>query len=315
MLAARYHSFGEPLELKLEEVQIPVPARGEVLVRVRAVSVNPVDWKIATGSFRPLVRGGLPRTMGSDFAGEVAGLGDGASGFAIGQRVFGFLDPFRRTAGTYAEYCPVPAAYVHPLPDSLAFADAAAIACAGATAVTLCTLGRVAAGSRVLVNGAAGGVGHATVQVAVARGAEVTAVASAARHEFVRSLGASACIDYRAEPMSSWPGGYDAVLDCVPNIPRQVQRRLLRADGTYVTTVPGGMTLLLDPLLNRLGGMQRHGVMLQPQAAIMRELVDHIVQRRLRCEIEREFDLAAAAQAVERSRTGQVQGKLVLRLP
>jgi len=315
MLAARYHSFGEPLTLKLEEVQIPVPARGEVLVRVRAASVNPVDWKIATGSFRPLVRGGLPRTMGSDFAGEVAGLGDGVSGFAIGQRVFGVLDPFRRTAGTFAEYCPVPAGYVFPLPDSLALTDAAALACAGATAVTLCTLGHVAAGSRVLVNGAAGGVGHATVQVAVARGAVVTAVASAARHEFVRSLGASSCIDYRVEPMSSWPGGYDAVLDCVPNIPRQAQRQLLRDDGAYVTTVPGGMTLLLDPLLNRLGGMQRHGVMLQPQAAIMRELVDHIVQGRLRCEIEREFDLAAAAQAVERSRTGQVRGKLVLRLP
>jgi NADPH:quinone reductase-like Zn-dependent oxidoreductase len=315
MLAACYHSFGEPLDLRLEEVRIAVPARGEVLVRVRAASINPVDWKVATGSFRPLVRGGVPRTMGSDFAGEVAGLGDGVSGYAIGERVFGFVDPFRRTQGTFAEYCPVPAGYVHRLPDSLTFVDAAALACAGATAVTLCTLGRVAAGSRVLVNGAAGGVGHATVQVAAARGAEVTAVASAARHEFVRSLGASACIDYRLQPVASWPGGYDAVLDCVPNIPRQEQRRLLRGNGSYVTTVPGGMTLLLDPLLNRLGGIQRHGVMLQPQAAIMRELIDHVAQARLRGEIEREFDLAGAAQAVERSRTGQVRGKLVLRLP
>ena len=315
MLAARYHSFREPLALRLEEVQIPVPARGEVLVRVRAASVNPVDWKVATGSFRPLVRGGLPRTMGSDFAGEVAALGDGAGGFAIGERVFGFVDPFRRTDGTFAEYCPVPASYVHRLPDSLTFVDAAALACAGATAVTLCTLGRVAVGSRVLVNGAAGGVGHATVQVAVARGAEVTAVASAARHDFVRALGASTCIDYRLQPVGSWPGGYDAVLDCVPNIPRQEQRRLLEGKGSYVTTVPGGMTLLLDPLLNRLGGIQRHGVMLQPQAAVMRELVDHIAQGRLRGEIEHEFDLAGAAQAVERSRTGQVRGKLVLRLP
>jgi NADPH:quinone reductase-like Zn-dependent oxidoreductase len=315
MLAARYHSFGEPLDLRLEEVQIPVPARGEVLVRVRAASVNPVDWKVATGSFRPLVRGGVPRTMGSDFAGEVAGVGDGVRDFTIGERVFGFVDPFRRTQGTFAEYCPVPAGYVHRLPGSLAFADAAALACAGATAITLCSLGRVAAGSRVLINGAAGGVGHATVQVAVARGANVTAVASAPRHDFVRALGASACIDYRHEPMSCWPGGYDAVLDCVPNIGRQAQRQLLRDDGTYVTTVPGGMTLLLDPLLNRLGGIQRRGVMLQPQAAIMRELIEYILQGRLHSEIEREFDLASAAQAVERSRTGRVRGKLVLRLP
>jgi NADPH:quinone reductase-like Zn-dependent oxidoreductase len=315
MLAVRYDSIGEPLALKLEEVQVPVPARGEVLVRIHAASVNPVDWKIATGSFRPLVRGGVPRTMGSDFAGEVAGLGAGVSGYAIGERVFGFVDPFKRREGTYAQFCAVPATHVCAVPDSLTLIDAAALACAGATAVTLCTLGRVADGSRVLVNGAAGGVGHATVQVAVARGAVVTAVASAARHEFVRSLGAAHCIDYRAQPMSDWPDGYDAVLDCVPNIARQTQRRLLRSNGVYVTTVPGAPTLLLDPLLNRLGGIQRHGVMLQPQETIMRELIEHIEQRKLRAEIEREYSLAEAPQAIEHSRSGQVRGKVVLRVP
>jgi NADPH:quinone reductase-like Zn-dependent oxidoreductase len=315
MLAVRYHAFGDPPALKLEEVQTPVPRRGEVLVRVRAASVNPVDWKIAAGGFRPLVRGGVPRTMGSDFAGEVAGLGAGVGGYTIGERVFGFVDPFKRKGGTFAEFCAVPVTHVCARPESLTFIDAAALACAGATAVTLCTLGRVAAGSRVLVNGAAGGVGHATVQVAVARGAVVTAVASAARHEFVRTLGAAACIDYRAQPVSSWPGGFDAVLDCVPNIGRSEQARLLQRHGAYVTTVPGAVILLLDPLLNRLGGIQRRGVMLQPQPAIMRELIDHIVQGRLRVEIEREYSLAEAPQAVERSRSGQVRGKLVLRLP
>jgi NADPH:quinone reductase-like Zn-dependent oxidoreductase len=315
MLAVRYHTFGDPPGLRLEEVQVPVPASGEVLVRVRAASVNPVDWKIATGSFRVLVRGGLPRVMGSDFAGEVCGLGDGVSGYASGQRVFGFIDPFRRASGTFAEFCPVPVEYVHPIPDSLTDAEATALACTGATAVTLCTLGRVAAGHRVLVNGAAGGVGHATVQVAAARGAQVTAVASAARHDFVRGLGATACIDYRTEPMTAWPGNFDAVLDCVPNVARRMQSRLLRDHGNYVTTVPGGVTLLLDPLLNRLGGIRRHGVMLQPQPAIMRELLDLIVQRRLRAEIEQEYPLAEAPQAVERSRSGQVRGKLVLRVP
>lgn len=315
MLAARYHSVAEPLELQLEDVPVPVPASGEVLVRVRAASVNPVDWKIATGSFRVLVRGGLPRIMGSDFAGEVCGLGGGVSGYASGQRVFGFIDPFRRTSGTFAEFCPVPVDYVHPIPDSLSDAEAAALACAGATAVTLCTLGRVEAGDRVLVNGAAGGVGHAAVQVAAACGARVTAVASAARHDFVRALGATACIDYRTEPMTAWPGSFDAVFDCVPNIARSEQRRLLRGNGRYVTTVPGGRTLLLDPLWNRLGGIRRHGVMLQPRAAIMRELIDLIAQRRLRAEIEREYPLAGVAQAIERSRSGQVRGKLVLRLP
>ena len=293
---------------------MPVPAAGEVLVRVRAASVNPVDWKIATGSFRLLVRGGLPRTMGSDFAGEVAEVGPGVTKISRGDRVFGFVDPFTQAGGTFAEFVSVPAESVYRMPGTLTFQDAAALACVGATAVTVCNLGRVAKGSKVLVNGASGGVGHVTVQVARARGAVVTATASAERHDFVRQLGASACIDYRHEPVMQWPGGFDAVLDCVPSIPRSAQRKLLARTGHYVTTVPGPATFLLDPITNRLGGVQRHGVMLKPDAGVVDEYLGYVAQGRLRCSIEQEFPLRAGRSAIERSRSGHVQGKLVLRV-
>lgn len=312
MLALRYHSIGDLAGLGLEDVPVPVPAAGEVLVRIRAASLNPVDWKIATGSFRLLVRGGVPRTMGSDFAGEVTAIGSGVTTVAPGDRVFGFIDPFRRTGGTFAEFAAVPVEYAHHLPDELGYGDAAALACVGATAITLCNLGQVGSGSRVLVNGASGGVGHVAVQVAHARGARVTATASAARHEFVRSLGAHSCIDYRAEPMARWPGDFDVVLDCVPNIPRAMQRRLLRRRGHYVTTVPSAATFMLDPLANRCGGVQRHGVMLKPDTHVMNELLGYVAQGRLRCAIEREFPLQLARDAIERSRSGRVQGKIVL---
>ena len=320
MLALRYHAFGDLAGLGLKDIPVPVPAAGEVLVRVRAASVNPVDWKVATGHFRLLVRGGLPRTMGSDFAGEVAAVGPGVAtpapgrspGLAPGDRVFGFIDPFTRTGGTFAEFAAVPVEFAHRLPDSLKFPDAAAVACVGATAVTLCNLGRVGAGSKVLVNGASGGVGHVTVQVARARGAVVTATASAARHEFVRSLGASSCIDYRSEPMDRWPGNFDAVLDCVPNIPRACQRRLLVRGGHYVTTVPDAGTFLVDPFTNRLGRVHRHGVMLQPDGRVMDEVLGYVAQGRLHCVIEGEFPLQQARAAIDRSRSGRVQGKIVL---
>jgi NADPH:quinone reductase-like Zn-dependent oxidoreductase len=149
MQALRYHTIGDPLDLRLEEIAVPTPAAGEVLVRIHCASVNPVDWKVATGRFRLLVRGGLPRTMGSDFAGVVHAAGGGVTEFAPGDRVFGFIDPFKRTGGTFAEFAVVPATFAHPMPDALAFRDAAALACAGATAVTLCNLARVTAGSRV----------------------------------------------------------------------------------------------------------------------------------------------------------------------
>ncbi len=312
MLALRYRSIGDLAGLGLDDISVPVPAAGEVLIRVHAASVNPVDWKIATGHFRLLVRGGVPRTMGSDFAGEVTAIGSGVSALAPGDRVFGFIDPFTRTGGTFAEFAAVPAGFVHRLPLGLGFVDAAALACVGATAVTLCNLGRVGPGSNVLVNGATGGVGHVAVQAASARGAIVTATASAARHEFVRSLGARACIDYRTEPMERWPGGFDAVFDCVPNIPRSVQPRLLVRGGHYVTTVPDAATFLIDPITNHFGGVRRHGIMLKPDAVVMNELLGYVARGRVHCAIEREFPLQQAREAIERSRLGRVQGKIVI---
>lgn len=312
MRALRYHTIGKLAELRLEDVPVPEPGAGEILVRVQAASINPVDWKIMTGQFRPLVRGGLPRTMGSDFAGDVVKVGRGVASLAAGDRVFGFIDPFTRAAGTLAEFASVPERYAHRLPESMSFENAAALACVGATAVTLCDLARIGTGSKVLVNGASGGVGHVAVQVARARGATVTATASAARRDFVLGLGAHICIDYRAEPMERWPTGFDAVLDCVPNIPRRLHRRLLARGGHYVTTVPGAETFLLDPLLNILGRVRRHGVMLKPRAATMREFLDYAAQGRLRCEIERTVPLDDAVAAVDRSRTGRVLGKIVI---
>ena len=314
MRAVRYHSTGPECTTCLEDVPDPQPAAGEVLVRVRYASLNPVDWKLAAGYFRILVRGGLPRTIGSDFAGEVAALGRDVSGLQAGDRVWGFIDPFRRPHGTFAEQCAVPASHVFRLPPDVTYRDAAALACVGVTSIRLCDLGRIPPGGHVLVNGASGGVGHVAVQVAKARGATVTAVASGGRREFVMSLGADECIDYRARGPESWPGGFDAVFDCVPNLPRRCHRLLLATGGHYVSTLPGPASFLLDPITNRTGPIRRHGVMISPSGAAMSELLDHVARGRLRCHVEDEFPLEAVGDAIARSRSGRVQGKLVIRV-
>lgn len=314
MRAIRYDSTGPGCNTRLEDAPAPQPAASEVIVRVRYASLNPVDWKLAAGHFRILVRGGLPRTMGSDFAGDVAALGPDVSGLQVGDRVWGFVDPFRRPQGTFAELCAVPASHVFKLPPAVTYRDAAALACVGVTSITLCELGRVAPGARVLVNGASGGVGHVAVQVAKARGATVTAVASAGRRDFVMSLGAEECIDYHAHGPDSWPGGFDAVFDCVPNLPRRCHRHLLAKGGHYVSTLPGPASFLLDPITNRLGPIRRHGVMIEPSGAAMSELVDNVAGGRLRCHIEDEFPLESVGDAIARSRAGHVQGKLVIRV-
>lgn len=312
MRAYRYHATGSPP--RIDEVAEPVPGAGEVLVRVHYASLNPVDWKLADGSFRWLVHGGHPRTMGSDFSGVVAALGPGVGRFAIGQRVHGFIDPFARPLGTFAELVPVPVDFVFPLPDAVSLRDGAALPCAGVSAVTICNLGAVTPNSRVLVNGASGGVGHLAVQVAKARGAWVAATASAVRREFVGSLGADAFVDYAGTPADRWPAGFDAVLDCVPNLPRSAHRRLLVRGGRYVSTLPGPATYLLDPVLNRLGRCRRFGLMLAPGAALYDELHRAVAGGRLRCAIEAEFPLERVSAAIERSRTGHVLGKLVIQV-
>jgi NADPH:quinone reductase-like Zn-dependent oxidoreductase len=314
MQALRYHSFGSPGDLRLEEVSPPEPAAGEVLLGVRCSSVNPVDWKIAAGNFRFLVKHGLPRIMGSDFAGVVTSVGSGVDGVRPGDRVWGFVDPFACARGTFADFCAVPVKSVFPLPAEIDFRDAAALACVGATAVTLCDLAHVSSGSRVLVNGASGGVGHVAVQVAKARGARVTATASGPRREFVASLGADDFVDYGRTPVEAWPGGFDAVLDCVPSLPRRTHRALLNRGAHYATTLPDAGTFLLDPITNRVGPIRRHGVMLTPSAAAMEELLGYLRRGLLRCHIEAEYPLDRATEAIERSRSGRVQGKLVIRV-
>lgn len=314
MRAFRYHAFGERSPPRVEDIAVPEPAAGEVLVRVRCASLNPVDWKIAAGKFRFLVRGGLPRIMGSDFSGEIAATGPGVEGWAAGDPVMGFLDPFARAAGTFAEFVAVPVEFLIRRPPSVDEVLGAALPCVGITGVALCDLAQVRRGSYVLVNGASGGVGHITLQLAKARGALVAATASAGRRELVTSLGADEFIDYQSEPLDRWPAGFDAVLDCVPNLARRSHRRLLKRGGRYASTLPNGWTFTLDPLANRLGRLERHAVMLRPSEPAARELLARLGEGRLRCEIAGELPLEETGRAIERSRSGHVAGKLVIRV-
>jgi NADPH:quinone reductase-like Zn-dependent oxidoreductase len=314
MRAFRYHAARPTTRPSIEDVPVPPLAPGELLVRVDCASLNPVDWKIATGHFRLLVKGGLPRTMGSDFAGRVAGVGPGVTGWSVEEPVMGFIDPFARSQGTFAEFVAVPAGFAYRRPASIDERLGAALPCVGITAVALCDRTRIGPGSNVLVNGASGGVGHLALQIARARGARVTAVASSGRRAFLNSLGVDAFIDYTTVAPGDWPGRFDAVLDCVPNLPRHTHARLLARGGHYASTLPNAATFMLDPLTNRLGRLVRHAIMLRPNESAMRELIQYVEQGRLRCEIAEEFPLEAAMQAIEASRAGHVAGKLVIRV-
>jgi NADPH:quinone reductase-like Zn-dependent oxidoreductase len=238
--------YGPPERLELRDVEPPTAAEGRLLVRVRAASVNPYDWHVMRGLpyllrfYAGLRRPKVP-VLGADLAGVVEAVGAGVTRFEPGDEVFGGGE------GALAELATAAEGRLAPKPATLSFQQAAAIPIAGVTALQgLRDHGRLEAGQRVLVNGAAGGVGTFAVQIAKALGAEVTGVCSTANVDFVRSLGADHVVDYTAEDFTRTVP-HDLVLDAISSRPLREVRRALTPAGTLVS-IGGGTGRLLGGL-------------------------------------------------------------------
>ena len=212
MRAMQYVGYGDPTQLRMTDVPVPKPAPEELLVRVIASSVNPVDWKLYNGSLRYLVPMKFPAIPGFDIAGEVVGVGKHVERFKTGDRVYASLD--NKSGGAAAEYASVGAQAAAPLPKAMGYQQAALIPLAGLTALqALRDKGRLRFGQRCLIVGAAGGVGHLAVQIGKALGAHVTGVCSTANVALVKKLGADHVIDYTKQSDFQGDGGYDVLLD------------------------------------------------------------------------------------------------------
>ncbi len=234
MRAIVYHRYGSPDVLELAEVEMPTPADGEVLVKVRAASVNPLDWHFMRGApyFLRLMSGWRrPKVarLGTDVAGQVEAVGRNVTEFKPGDEVFGSC------RGAFAEYACTPESALVRRPGGVTFEQAAAVPVTAFTALQcLRDRGRIQPGQQVLINGAAGGVGTLAVQVAKALGAEVTGVCSTRNVEMVRSLGADHVIDYTREDFTRGGPRYDVILDLVTNHSLSACRRVLKPGGTYL---------------------------------------------------------------------------------
>ncbi|MGH3018481.1 MAG: NADP-dependent oxidoreductase [Gaiellaceae bacterium] len=306
MRAIRQEALGGPGVLELVDVPQPEPAPTEVLVRVAAAGVNPVDWKVRT-------RGGFlepPFTIGWDVAGTVEALGGGVTRFAVGDRVFG-MPRFPREAAAYAEYVTSPSRQLARIPEGLADVDAAALPLAGLTAwQALVETADVQPGQRVLVLGAAGGVGHLAVQIAKARGAYVIGTARSVKHRFLSELGADEAVDYSLAPVEETVGDVDVVLDLIGGEATAGTLRTLRDGGLYIV-VPSAASV--ESLRELAGGRVRvTGILVEPDRVGMEALAGLVESRHLRPHVSQTFPLEEAARAHEAGETGRTQGKLVL---
>ncbi len=326
MRAVVQDRYGPPAEvLRIAHVAVPTPKPDEVLVRVRAVGLNPADLFLTTG--RPAMlraTSGLRRPKhagrGQDVAGVVEAVGSAVTHLSAGDEVFGEV-PIARGAGTLAELVRVPAAVLAPKPAEMSFEQAGALPMVGLTAAAALRVAEVGAGTRLLVNGAAGGIGHLAVQLARGLGAEVTGVCSTPNVELVRSLGASRVIDYTAEDFTR-SGEYDVILDNVLNRRLRDVRRVLAPRGTLLLNSGNGGRVL-GPLPRMAHGalasmVSRQSIRVFGAAASTREFVrlaDLVRAGEVRVVVEGTYPLADAARALERIATGHVAGKVVVTVP
>ena len=318
MKAAVIDGYGGAERLVVREVEAPRPGPGQVLFRVVAAGVNPIDWKIRAGRMRLVMRAPLPAVLGFDAAGEVVEIGPEVSRFAPGDEVYGLLD--NPLGGAYAEYAVARESSLAPKPPSLSFEEAAAVPLAGLTALqALRDRGELAPGERLLVNGASGGVGHFAVQIGAAFGARVTGVASGRNQDLELALGAERAIDYEEIDFTGEDETYDVVFDAVGSRTfDDCTAVLAREGGIYVTTQVGlklGIWIAITALGGLVGRSRRARFIRTRPSGQDLDVLGHLAQiGKLRPAVGRVYPLDEIQRALAASEAGHARGKIVVRI-
>ncbi|WAL65401.1 NADP-dependent oxidoreductase [Amycolatopsis cynarae] len=311
MRAITQKTFGGPEVLELvDDAPKPTPGPPQVLIRVKATSVNPVELFVRSGAF-PLL-GEPPFVLGWDVSGVVEQVDPGVHRFKVGDEVYG-MPYFPAAAGANAEYVVAPARQLARKPAGISHEEAAALPLVGLTAWhALVEIAQVRPGQRVLIHGAGGGLGHVAVQVAKHLGAEVVGTASAAKHDFLRGLGADQLVDYRTQDYTEVlrDAPVDVVLETLGDGNAERSFGVLRQGGVLVTAVERLSSTL--PELAKRSGVRFAAVGVEPDPAGLEALGELVEAGRLRVHLQQVFPLDRLAEAHEVLAAGGVQGKLAI---
>ncbi|HEY1356546.1 MAG TPA: NADP-dependent oxidoreductase [Solirubrobacterales bacterium] len=304
-------ALGGPEVLELQEVERPEPIPTEVLIRVTAAGINPVDWKTRQRGGYQEATGGPPLILGWDIAGVVEEIDPDVTRFAPGDRVFG-MPWFPRVAGGYAEYATSPARQLAQTPDSLTDEQAGGLPLAGLTAwQALVDVAEVGEGTRVLIHAAAGGVGHLAVQIAKARGAYVVGTARGEKHDFLRELGVDEPIDYTATPFEEAVSDIDVVFDLIAGEEYGLRSLETLREGGLWLCIPADVP---DAVAAAAREQSKRAIsfLVEPDYAGLEHLAALADEGRLTVLVEETYPLAQAAEAHRRLEEGRARGKIVL---
>jgi NADPH:quinone reductase-like Zn-dependent oxidoreductase len=320
MRAIVYYDYGSPDVLRIEDIEKPTVGDGDVLIRVRAASVNPLDWHFMRGTpYLLRILAGLrkpkDRRLGIDVAGQVEAVGRNVTQFKPGDEVFGAC------RGSFAQYASTSEAALAMKPNNVTFEQAASVNVAALTALQgLRDKGRIQSGQRVLINGAAGGVGTFAVQIAKSFGADVTGVCSTKNVEMVRSIGADRTIDYTQEDFTKGGQRFDLIFDCVGNHSLTACRRVLNPKGIYIAVGgPSGRWMIgvmvraiIAPVLSLFVGQKLIMALMRrskEDLIIMRELMKN---GKVTPVIDRSYRLSEVPEAIRYLEKGHARGKVAI---
>jgi len=326
MKAAIYTRYGPPEVVQIADVEKPVPKDDEVLIRVRAAAVNPYDWHFMRGEPYPvrIAAGGLRKPkdsrLGADVAGEIEAAGKNITQFKLGDAVFGSCK------GAFAEYACASESNLALKPDNVTFEQAASVPIAAYTALQglrrggLTKDGKIQPGQKILINGAAGGVGTFAVQIAKSFGADVTGVCSTKNVEMVRSIGADQVVDYTQEDFTKSARRYDVILDCVGNHSFSESRRVMNPRGIYVGAGGTSDNWMIGPLTGALKALVLSWFVSQKQVMVLAKpskedltiMGELMAIGKVTPVIDRCYSLCEVPEAVRYLEAGHARGKVVI---
>ncbi|MGB3533908.1 MAG: NAD(P)-dependent alcohol dehydrogenase [Microcoleaceae cyanobacterium] len=311
MKAVIFNQYGSADVLRYQDIADPQIQPNQLLVKVHASSVNPVDWKIRSGQLQLLSGFNFPKPLGCDISGVVVAVGEKVTGFLAGDEVYTFLNPL--VGGAYAEYAAIPAATTALKPGNLSHHQAAAIPLAGLTALqALLDAGKIKSGQKVLVNGASGGVGSFAIQIAKVLQTTVTGVCSTANLERVKQLGADIVIDYTQVDFTEQTTQYDIIFDAVGKQSFYNCQKVLQPNGIYISTLPSLDNLAAVAQTFLFSTQKAKFILVQPNRRDLEALREWIEAGKIQVIVDTIYPLSEVSQAHRHSETGRSVGKIVI---
>jgi NADPH:quinone reductase-like Zn-dependent oxidoreductase len=307
-------AYGGAEAEKYGELPDPVASNDQLIIEVKAVSINPVDYKIKSGDLKLITGSKFPKILGSDFAGIVKRVPSAITNFKAGDRVYGAVSVITRKQGALCEMIAVHQKSARLIPDGMSFDDAASLPVAALTALNGLRRCGVTSGSHLLINGATGGVGHFAIQIAKASGAVVTATCSEANRELATKLGADEITGYKRDDLLNTVNKYDAILDAYGKMEYEDVCRLLKRKGVYASTLFMPWSVFSSILVKLVYRKKLTSSNMRSRPEDYEEIERLFNEKKLKPVIENKFSLEKASEAFELAEKGKPRGKVIINI-